>query len=124
MFLGVTASGGHRRYKLRAKVELSDASSSLSIFVAAGPEAAAWCGAAGGAALPAGGVVFVDPRAAPLGVRAVIPAGAPAEELARQWVDRGWGQVAERAYDHFRLAQVRLTTTHVLAFFVMKNGRW
>lgn len=64
------------RYRLRAKVAIDDRTADLAVGVLAGPGAAGHAGLAAeaGAAGPfAGGVAFVDPRLAGLGVRAIAP---------------------------------------------------
>lgn len=64
------------RYRLRAKVAIEDRTADLAVGVLAGPEAAslAGLGAEPGAAGPfGGGVAFVDPRLAGLGVRVIAP---------------------------------------------------
>ena len=64
------------RYRLRAKVAIEDRTEALAAAVLAGPEAAslAGLGAEPGAAGPfGGGVAFVDPRLAGLGVRVIAP---------------------------------------------------
>jgi folate-binding protein YgfZ len=64
------------RYRLRAKVAIEDRTADLAVGVLAGPEAArlAGVGAEPGAAGPfGGGVAFVDPRLAGLGVRVIAP---------------------------------------------------
>ena len=64
------------RYRLRAKVAIEDRTEALAVAVLSGPEAAslAGLGAEPGAAGPfGGGVAFVDPRLAGLGVRVIAP---------------------------------------------------
>lgn len=64
------------RYRLRAKVAIEDRTEVMAVAVLAGPDAAAAVGLPeeGGRAAPfGGGVVFVDPRVAALGVRAILP---------------------------------------------------
>ena len=74
-----------RVYKLRSKVDLRDAGDALAVFAAFGD------GVFGSVDLPAergaareigGGLVFVDPRLAELGVRFILPAETAASTLA------------------------------------------
>lgn len=65
-------------YKLRASVEITDRSDEFTVAAIFGDGAAACLGlenTAGTAAAFAGGVVFMDPRLADAGARAILPAG-------------------------------------------------
>ena len=90
-------------YRLRAKVTLT-ADDSLAVYVLEGSGAATALGLAGGdagAAVPfAGGIVFVDPRLAALGLRAVLPVDGAACALAERGFEAG--DVGE--WDRRRLA--------------------
>jgi folate-binding protein YgfZ len=71
-------------YKLRAKATIADARDSLAVAVLWGEDAAKALGLAAepGAARALGdGTVFVDPRLAALGVRAILPRGTAAATL-------------------------------------------
>lgn len=64
------------RYRLRSKVDISDASENLGVAVLFGGDALQQAGLAGepGAARPlGGGIVFTDPRDPALGARAILP---------------------------------------------------
>ena len=80
-------------YRLRSKVELSDASAEFDVSAAFGSRAAAELGLpedAGAAQAQDGGVVFVDPRRAAAGARAILPRGRilPLPEAAPEDYDR------------------------------------
>ena len=64
-----------KRYKLRSKVELQDVSDSYRVVAFPEKDAIAALGLqqdAGNASFTGGGVFYVDPRYAPLGVRAIL----------------------------------------------------
>lgn len=90
-------------YRLRAKVSI-DTDGAMAVYVIVGDGAAASLGLAGddaGAAAPfAGGVAFVDPRLAALGVRAILPA----EGAGRALADRGLNAGDATQWDRLRLA--------------------
>ena len=90
-------------YKLRAKVELSDAAAELSVAALFGPgvaEAIGLEGAEPGRAVDfAGGVAFLDPRLAGLGARALLPRDGA--ETALQ--DAGFAAAGLAAYDGLRI---------------------
>lgn len=87
-------------YKLRSKVTLADASSRFTVCCAWGDAATAQLGLADGAAKPfAGGLIYVDPRLAALGVRFLIPAGRESDIAAA-----GFARTDAAAYDRHRLA--------------------
>jgi len=90
-------------YKLRAKVNLAEASERYIVAAAFGD------GAADALSLPAergtatafaGGVAYVDPRLAELGVRLLLPRGAGAAPL----IARGFRMSDVAGYDRLRLA--------------------
>ncbi len=96
----------HKRlglYRLRAKVTLSAGGGAWAVAAAFGTGAAAAFGlteAPGAAAAFAGGVAYVDPRRAELGVRLMLPAGeAPAALLGAGLAER-----PAEDYDRHRLA--------------------
>ncbi len=73
------------RYRLRAKVELDDVSPgyTLAALIGEGALEALGLAAESGRAAPlAGGLVYVDPRLAALGARAVLPSASAREALA------------------------------------------
>jgi hypothetical protein len=89
-------------YRLRSKVQITDRSADFAAFVVTGSGAAERVGlaAAGSAAPFAGGIVFVDPRLASLGLRVLLPSAlgvAPLTEL-------GWTAGTLDAYERQRLA--------------------
>ncbi len=89
-------------YRLRAKVALDDASDAFTAAALFGENAGAafGLGAEPGTALSfAGGVIYVDPRLAAAGARAVLPAAAARQVL----VDAGFADAGREAYDVFRL---------------------
>jgi len=89
-------------YKLRSKVTLADASRRFAVAAAFGRDAPAALGLSGEGAAKgfAGGIAFVDPRLAALGLRCVLPreAGFAALEAA------GFARGDEALYDTHRLA--------------------
>jgi folate-binding protein YgfZ len=88
-------------YKLRSKVIL-EAPDGCAVVALTGPDAAAAFGLAdeaGRAAPLAGGVVFVDPRLAGLGLRAIVPADSVAAIAAA-----GFAPGDAAAYDRARAA--------------------
>ncbi len=91
------------RYRLRAKVTLA-MDESMAVYALGGNGAAAALGLAGedaGRAVPfAGGVVFVDPRLAALGLRAILPA----DEAEGALTGRGFEGDNAAAWDRRRLA--------------------
>lgn len=85
-------------YKLRAKADLADVGALWSIAALPGAAAIAALGLedrTGAAAAKAGGVVYVDPRIADLGARAIMPAGTLA--------DLGVAEGSRADYDRLRL---------------------
>ncbi|MHA1564462.1 MAG: CAF17-like 4Fe-4S cluster assembly/insertion protein YgfZ [Alphaproteobacteria bacterium] len=91
------------RYKLRAKVTLQDVSNDYETTVAFGPEAAKLCGLedrVGAARTIDGGVIFVDPRLADLGCRAI----APRDTLSAFFTEAGFAPATPDDYDSHRLA--------------------
>ncbi len=93
-------------YRLRSKVALADAGDDWSVM--------AFFGAGAGAGLPfalpeeagkavpvSGGVVFVDPRLASLGLRGILPR----EEAQKIAVSRGFAPAPFADYDRLRLAE-------------------
>jgi folate-binding protein YgfZ len=72
-------------FKLRSKVEIADATQDFAVAALTGAEAAGRFGLSGtaGEAKPwEGGAVFVDPRLAAVGLRAILPRGRIADALA------------------------------------------
>lgn len=92
-----------RLYKLRAKAEVTDESDAWDVFAvfgAASPAAMTLPDHAGAARPVGGGVAFVDPRHAALGVRLLLPAGTGTAFLAMHGV-----QMGERiAFEAMRIA--------------------
>lgn len=78
-------------YRLRSKVEIADVSAELAVSAAFGEGAAAALGLpedAGAAAARDGGIVYVDPRLAAAGARAMLPLGEtlpPPEATAEEY---------------------------------------
>ncbi len=90
-------------YRLRAKVRIADLGGSWRVFALQGERAAerTGLGSEAGSARPfGGGVAFVDPRLAPLGVRAIVPAAGGPEALAALGLHPG----TAADYDRHRLA--------------------
>ena len=90
-------------YKLRSKVRIADASDRFILAVAFGAGAAAALGLPElpGAARPfGGGVAYVDPRLASLGLRLLLPRAAGTAALAAS----GFAPDDAAAYDRLRLA--------------------
>jgi folate-binding protein YgfZ len=90
------------RYKLRAKIDLG-VGEGFVVAAAFGDGALECLGLAGaaGAAKPlAGGVVFIDPRLAAVGARAILPRATAAETLTAC----GLQAATADAYDRWRLA--------------------
>ena len=87
-------------YRLRAKVEIEDASESCSVAVAFGEGAVTALGLAaeGSSCSFGGGVAYVDPRLAALGVRTMTP-GDGSVALA----EAGLQASGPEAYERFRL---------------------
>jgi folate-binding protein YgfZ len=91
-----------KMYKLRSKIALEDASAQFSVTALFGPGALEALGlpAEPGTAAPlGGGVVFVDPRLAELGVRVILPRGTEAAVLE----PAGFAPAEAAAYDRLRL---------------------
>jgi folate-binding protein YgfZ len=90
-------------YRLRSKVCLADRSPDFAAFVVTGDGAAARFGVAAeaGAAAPlsGGGIVFVDPRLATLGLRVLLPSAAGDAPLT----ERGCVAASLEDYDLRRL---------------------
>ena len=90
-------------YRLRADVALERAAPDWAVFAAFGDGAAPALGLgpeAGATAARTGGVAFVDPRLAALGVRAVGAATATTRSLA----ESGFARTGSGAYDELRLS--------------------
>ena len=90
------------RYKLRSRVEIALATDRFEVATLWGEGAPAALGLPaepGAARAFAGGIAFVDPRIADLGVRAILPAGAGAAVLA----DAGFAPADFAAWDAHRL---------------------
>jgi hypothetical protein len=90
-------------YKLRSKVTLSDTSDSVLAAAAFGPGAAPALGLPGepGAARAfAGGIAYVDPRLAALGVRFLLPRATAAQALA----ELGFAAASAEDYERLRLS--------------------
>ncbi|BBK38141.1 glycine cleavage system protein T [Allostella sp. ATCC 35155] len=91
-------------YRLRSKVTLGDGGDDWTVLALFGPGAGRPFGLAeeaGAASETAGGVAYVDPRLAALGLRAVLPRGE-AEKAAQA---RGFVEAPFAEYDRLRLAQ-------------------
>ena len=91
-----------RRYRLRASVDLSDASDELvtAVLIGEGALAALDLPAEPGRAMPfAGGLAYVDPRLAGLGARAVLPGAGAVEALTAA----GFTATPRKTYDQLRL---------------------
>ncbi|WP_374449156.1 folate-binding protein YgfZ [Stella sp.] len=91
-------------YRLRSKVTLGDGGEDWTVLALFGPGAGHPFGLpeeAGAAVAAAGGVAYVDPRLAALGLRAVLPRGE-AEKAAQA---RGFAEAPFADYDRLRLAQ-------------------
>jgi len=89
-------------YKLRSKVTIEDVSDGYTVAALFGPDWRVGFGAgeAAGAAAPVGaGVVFVDPRLAEAGGRAVLPRGNAEAAL----VEAGLTKATAADYDRLRL---------------------
>ena len=87
-------------YRLRSKVTLADAGADFVVALLSGPELRTRFGLPDepGAAKPwEGGVVYVDPRLAEMGARAILPRAQAGEILARA------GLVPGKAADYERL---------------------
>ena len=93
-----------RMYRLRSKVELSDATDEFAVAVVTGDDAAQLFGLPSGtpgqAASFAGGTAYVDPRHAGLGVRVMLPRAA----ANRAMEDSGAAAGDAQDYDRLRLA--------------------
>lgn len=90
-------------YRLRAKVTLSDATPDFAVALLFGGDVPARLGlvADPGRALPwEGGTVYVDPRLAELGARAILPRADIAETLGRH----GFAPGTAAVYDRLRLS--------------------
>ncbi len=90
-------------YKLRAKVELEDASGRYAVAALLGESAAARVGLAdrAGACRPlADGLVFVDPRLAQLGIRTLLPP----EVIAATLEAEGFAPLEDAAYERARIS--------------------
>jgi folate-binding protein YgfZ len=89
-------------YKLRAKVAISECSDDFAVAALFGDSAVAGLGLAsepGAATVLAGGTVFVDPRLAAAGARAILP-----KDGARQALEAaGFAAAPGDAYDTLRL---------------------
>ncbi|MBT5263288.1 MAG: folate-binding protein YgfZ [Rhodospirillaceae bacterium] len=92
-----------RMYKLRAKVELADASDDYRCFAVWGGDATALLGLAterGAAAKLGGGIAYVDPRLAEIGARVLLPADLGTAPLSGLGLEAG----DVSAYEHLRLS--------------------
>lgn len=92
-------------YKLRSKVTLEEAGERLAVWALIGPGAPEACGlpagaGPGAAAAFGGGIVYVDPRLAAAGARAVLPAAGAADALA----EAGFAVGAREDYERLRLS--------------------
>lgn len=86
------------RFKLRSKVSLAPGPESHAVALVYGPRALAALGLGaerGAAKTLAGGIVYVDPRLAEIGARAILPAEAAAA-LAALGIDTGDAVAYER----------------------------
>jgi folate-binding protein YgfZ len=86
-------------FKLRSKVEIADATQDFAVAALTGAEAAGRFGLSGtaGEAKPwEGGAVFVDPRLAAVGLRAILPRGRIAGALAAAGFKSGSAEEYER----------------------------
>lgn len=91
------------RYRLRAKVDIADASDRFELFALFGKDALPHAGLSaeeGGAAPFAGGTAFVDPRDPLLGARAVLPAGEGTGKIEAA----GFTPVDRQEYDILRMS--------------------
>ena len=89
-------------YRLRSKVTLADAGDDWSVMAFFGPGAGLPFGLpdeAGKAVPSSGGVVFVDPRLASLGLRGILPR----EEAEKIAISRGFAPAPFATYDRLRL---------------------
>ena len=90
-------------YRLRAEVTFDDVSQAFDVVALIGEgahEAAGLAPEAGAASALGGGLVYVDPRLAAAGARAVAPAGSAAAEFE----GLGFAAADAAAYDVWRLA--------------------
>lgn len=78
-------------YKLRAKIAIEDVSAGFEVWLGWGEGAAGALGldAAGSAAAIGGGIGFIDPRLATLGIRLIAPIGTGAEILSARGLQPG-----------------------------------
>lgn len=90
-------------YRLRSQVRIDELGDALGVWALIGDAAAAMAGLpeaeAGAAALLGDGIVFVDPRLAAVGLRALLPA-ATGEETLRK---RGFAAADAADYDALRI---------------------
>jgi folate-binding protein YgfZ len=89
-------------YRLRAKVALADATADFAVAAVLGSGMASRFGLSDGpsSAKPwEGGIVYVDPRLADLGIRAILPRATIAEALDRL----GLARAGARDFDRLRL---------------------
>ena len=90
-----------KRFKLRAKIELS-AAEDLSVFAVFGPDASAALDLPddpGTARTVTGGIAFVNPRSAALGCRLILPAANSSAVIANLVIE----EAAFEAYDTLRI---------------------
>ncbi|MBK8175562.1 MAG: folate-binding protein YgfZ [Rhodospirillales bacterium] len=91
-------------YKLRSRVSIGAAIPEMAVWALTGPGAAEAFdlppAEAGTAQALAGGVVFIDPRLADAGARAVLPTATGASPL----LERGFGTGVADDYDRSRIA--------------------
>ena len=91
------------RYKLRAKVEMEDAGSELSVFALLGAGVRETLGlgdGAGAAAAFGGGIAYADPRIAAIGARVALPPDQAAASLA----EAGFAAGTPAHYDRLRVS--------------------
>jgi hypothetical protein len=91
------------RYRLRAKVDISDASDRFGVYALFGSEALQRVGLAadeGRATRLADGIAFVDPRNAALGARALLPGDDGAQRLK----EAGFSPSNGSTYDTLRMS--------------------
>ena len=90
-------------YRLRSRVSIEEVGPALSVWALTGEAAATQAGlasASAGAAAPLGdGIVFIDPRLAAAGLRALLPGEAGEAAL----IARGFERAQPGAYDALRI---------------------
>eukprot|EP00287_Rhodomonas_sp_CCMP768_P002117 CAMPEP_0196735384 /NCGR_PEP_ID=MMETSP1091-20130531/13842_1 /TAXON_ID=302021 /ORGANISM="Rhodomonas sp., Strain CCMP768" /LENGTH=332 /DNA_ID=CAMNT_0042079017 /DNA_START=157 /DNA_END=1155 /DNA_ORIENTATION=+ len=96
-----------KKYKLRAKVKISDASSELGVWVALGPDVGRWwVQETDKNKTPAddGSFIFQDPRHLDLGIRAIAPLASDGPVQSFLKANPAWLEVPETQCDMFRLS--------------------